>query len=85
MSRWVTSLVCAVIGLVLLGLGFIIPAHLRAVDATVIQKAGDQTMGLVPRGLALAAENQLGAAQLISQTARQGRLAGQEKLQFAVD
>src|SRR4051794_31305616 len=85
MSRWVTSLVCAVIGLVLLGLGLIIPAHLRAVDGTVIQQAGDQTTSLVARGLTLASENQLGAAQLLSQAARQERLSGREKLEFAVD
>jgi len=85
MSRWVTSLVCAIIGLALLGLGLIIPAHLRAVDATVIQRAGDRTTGLVARGLQLAAENQLGAAQLITQAARQEQLPGREKLEFAVD
>jgi hypothetical protein len=85
MSRWVTSLVCAIIGLALLGLGLIIPAHLRAVDATVIQRAGDRTTGLVAHGLQLVAENQLGAAQLITQAARQERLPGREKLEFAVD
>src|SRR5262245_44028675 len=85
MSRWVTSLVCAIIGLVLLGLGLLIPAHLRAVDGTVVQQAGDRTMSLVTRGLLLAGQNQLGAAQLITQTARQERLSGREKLEFAVD
>src|SRR5947207_2607851 len=85
MSRWVTSLVCAIIGLALLGLGLIIPAHLRAVDATVIERAGDRTTGLSAPGLQLAAENQLGAAQLITQAPRQEDLPGREKLEFAVD
>lgn len=85
MSRWVTSLVCAIVGLVLLALALLIPAHLRAVDPTVLQNAGRRTPTLVSRGLELAAHNQLGAAQLVSQAARQQSLAGREKLESAVD
>jgi len=85
MSRWVTSLVCAILGLALLGLGLTIPAHLRAVDSVVIQQAGYKSTGLVEQGLELTSQNQLGAAQLLSQTAREERLSGREKLQFAVD
>ncbi len=85
MSRWVTSLVCGIFGLMMLVFGLVIPAHLRAVDQTVLQKAGRGTLALVPRGLELVSQDQLGAAQLLSQAARQERLPGREKLEFAVD
>ena len=85
MSRWVTSLVCTLLGLVMLAFGLMIPAHLRALDDGVVQKAGGKTTTLVSRGMELAADNQLGAAQLMSQVARQERLPGREKLEFAVD
>ena len=85
MSRWVTSLVCTTLGLVMLAFGLVIPAHLRAVDEGVIEKAGVKTQSLVSRGLTLAANNQLGAAQLLSQVALQEHLRGREKLEFAVN
>jgi len=40
MNRWVSFCVCAILGLLMLACGLLIPAHLRAVDAAVIQKAG---------------------------------------------
>jgi hypothetical protein len=85
MSRWVTCLVCAILGLLVLAFGLIIPAHLRAVDASVIQKAGGKTPALVDRGRELVSENQLGAAQMLAQAARLENLPGHEKLEFAVD
>ncbi|HZR16324.1 MAG TPA: hypothetical protein VFE51_03275 [Verrucomicrobiae bacterium] len=85
MSRGVTFLVCAIVGLVLLACGLIIPAHLRAVDSSVLKKAGEHSISLVARGLELTSQNQLGAAQLLSLAARQERLPTREKLEFAVD
>ncbi|HTL16640.1 MAG TPA: hypothetical protein VL793_05350, partial [Patescibacteria group bacterium] len=85
MSRWVTFLLCAIAGLALLAVGLVIPAHLRAVDPALLKIAGQGTPSLVSRGLELAGQNQLGAAQLLSQAARQERLPGREKLEFAVD
>src|SRR3974390_2778371 len=85
MSRWVTCFGCAIAGLVLLALGLVIPAHLRAVDVDVLKQAGQGTTSLISRGLALASQNQLGSAQLLSRAARQERLTGSEKLEFAVD
>lgn len=85
MSRWVISLVCAIFGLVILVLGLIIPAHLRALDPSVLQSAGKNTPSLAMHGLGLVSENQLGAAQLLAQAARHEQLPGREKLEFAVD
>ena len=85
MSRWVTCLVCAIFGLALLGFGLIIPAHLRAVDESVLQKAGKASPSLVTRGLELVSQDQLGAAQLLTQASRMVRAPGREKLEFGTD
>ena len=69
MNRWIAFALCAILGLVMLLCGLQVPAHLRAVDARVIQKAGRITPGLVTHGLALVRDKKLGAAQLISQAA----------------
>lgn len=84
MKRWVWFLFCAILGLVMLALGLAIPAHLRAVDARVIEKAGKRTPALVQEGLRLAGEKKLGAAQLILKAAEQETVPGREQLRLAV-
>jgi hypothetical protein len=85
MRRWLTFLACTILGVVLLVFGLNIPAHLRALDVDVLKRAGQGTPTLVNHGLELAGQNQLGAAQLFSLAAKQARLPGREKLEFAVD
>src|SRR4051794_25121187 len=84
MKRWVWFLVCAILGLVMLALGLAIPAHLRAVDARVIEKAGAKSTGLVDEGVKLAAENKLGAAQLLLKAADEESIPRREQLRQAV-
>ncbi len=84
MSRWVGLFFCGILGLVMLICGLLVPAHLRAVNISVLQLAGRDTPALVEQGLALVNQNQLGAAQLLAQTAREGRLPGRDKLDGAV-
>src|SRR5260221_4434335 len=85
MSRWLWFSLCISIGLVMLVCGLLVPAHLRAVDESVIQNAGRHTSTLVEEGLSLAGEDRLGAALLLSQTAQKQQLPGREKLEFAVN
>ena len=40
MSRWISVTLCALLGLGLVICGLVVPAHLRAVDAAVINQAG---------------------------------------------
>ncbi len=68
MNRWVWFWVCAIVGLLMLVCGWLVPAHLRAVDASVIERAGRKTPTLIEKGLALVRENKLGAAQLLLET-----------------
>jgi hypothetical protein len=64
--------------------GLMIPAHLRAVDDTVLERAARNTPTLIGQGLALAYEKKLGAAQMLSEAAQLKRISGREKLAGAV-
>src|SRR5437016_5895562 len=84
MNRWIAFALCAILGLVMLLCGLQVPAHLRAVDARVIQKAGRNTPSLVTHGLALVRDKKLGAAQLISQAAEAEAVPDHQQLALAV-
>ena len=84
MKRWVCVWACAILGLLLLVCGWLMPVHLRAVDTAVLRQAGQRTPTLVERGLELVKENRLGAAELLLQTAREEGLADRGELGLAV-
>jgi hypothetical protein len=69
MNRWVWFSLCAILGLLMLVCGLLVPMHLRAVDAGVIERAGRNTPSLIDEGMTLARKQQLGAARLLSQAA----------------
>jgi len=85
MNRAFWILLCAIFGLMMLALGLLVPAHLRAVDRSVIEAAGRNTPTLTDRGLALVQRKNLGAAQLLSQVAEARRMPERERLSAAVD
>lgn len=85
MSRWVIFLVCAIFGLVLLVSALLVPAHLRAVDAVVLEKTGRNTPTVVEGGLSLVQNNQLGAAQLFYTAAQRAWIVDAHKLGEAVE
>ena len=84
MSRWLWFLGCALLGVVMLVCGLLVPAHLRAVDASVLEFAGRNSPSLTVQGLALLDQKQFGAAQLLSQVAQSVQLPGCERLGQAV-
>src|SRR6516162_3385643 len=84
MKRWVWFLVCAILGLIMLGIGLMIPAHLRAVDARIVEKAGRKTTALVQQGLKLAGEKKLVAGEFLLRAADEEGISGREQLQEAV-
>ena len=84
MSRWVWFFVCAILGLVMLICGLLVPAHLRAVDVSLLQKAGRRTPALLESGSELLQNNQLGAAEIVADAARQERLLEWDRFQEAV-
>ena len=83
-SRWLRFWLCIVLGLMLLGCGLLVPAHLRAVDSGVIRSAGRTGSGLLERGKALASAGRLGAAQMYSPAARIAGMAGWDRFGASV-
>jgi hypothetical protein len=76
MNRLVWLWLCALLGLGALAYGWLVPAHLRAVDAAVLERAGQHTPTLVEQGLALVRQQQLGPAQLLLNAAQAERVPG---------
>ena len=79
-NRWPWVCLFVVLGLVMLVGGLLVPMHLRAVDASVIAKAGRNGPALLEQGQALAALGRLGAAQLLAQGAQRAGVAGWDRL-----
>ena len=84
MRRLTGFLICAIPGLLMLVCGLLVPAHLRAVDASVLQKAGRNTAALIEQGLTLVRQNKLGAAQLLLQAAQAEGLPDRQRLGLAI-
>ncbi len=85
MNRWVLFSVCAILGLVMLVGGLLVPMHLRAVDAGVIARAGRNSPSLIDQGLALAQHGQLSTAQMLLQAAEAEGVPGRERLAATLD
>jgi hypothetical protein len=65
MKRWLWFSIGALVGMGLLVCGWLMPAHLRAVEPSVLEKAGANTPSLPEQGLALVKSGQPGAAQML--------------------
>jgi len=85
MNRWAKFSVCIALGLVTFWCGLQLPAHLRAVDGIVLQRAGQNTPTLVASGLLLVNQEQLGPARLFSAAAGNAWLADRNQLADAVE
>src|SRR5262249_41530281 len=84
MRRWSAFAICVVLGLLMLGLGLLVPMHLRAVDACILKRAGRKTPTLVEQGLTLVSQEKAGPAMLLARAAKSQSLAGEESLARAV-
>src|SRR2546423_13001251 len=85
MNRWLWFSLCFIAGLAFLICGLLVPAHLRATDASVLAQAGRNTPGLVEVGLHLISEKQLGAADLVLDAADRENISNRDKLASAID
>jgi len=77
--RWPGFLVCIILGLMMLVGGLLIPAYLRAVDASVIQRAGRNSPPLLEQGRTLSNAKKLGAATLLMRAARIAGIPGWDR------
>ena len=84
MNRWVWFCICGALGAALLACGWLVPAHLRAVDSAVLEKIGSGSQGLTGRTSVLLSENRLGAAQMLSAAAILEDVPGAKSLASAV-
>ena len=84
MKRWFWISIFACLGLVLLICGLLVPAHLRAVDASVIQRAGKKSRSLIDEGLALVAQQKVGPARLLAEVTQDAKVPGRNTLGLAV-
>jgi hypothetical protein len=84
MSRLTGFLLWIIPALLLLVCGVVVPAHLRAVDGSVLREAGRHTAPLIEQGLTLVRQNKLGAAQLLLLAAQTEGLADRQRLGLAI-
>jgi hypothetical protein len=84
MKRFLWFFACAALASVMLFLGWLTPVHLRAVDASVLERAGARSQSLVERGNDLLRADKFGAAQLLSEAATKEDAPGHEQLAKAI-
>ncbi|MCX6922341.1 MAG: hypothetical protein NT154_03865 [Verrucomicrobia bacterium] len=82
--RLIWFLICAISGVLLVVDGLLVPAHLRAVEASVLQEAGRNSASLIDQGVKSARQNNIGSAQMLLQAAQQGGLPDQQRLSGAI-
>src|ERR1051325_4626299 len=79
---WLT--LCLIGGALLLGCALLVPAHFRAVDAAVIERAGKGQAGLIEEGLTLLSVEKLGPARMLLRVAQSEGVPHTEGLQNRV-
>lgn len=84
MQRGFRIFLFAALGLTLTGLGWLIPAHLRAVDSAQIQQAGRKTRLVTEEGIQLLNLGKVGPAQMFLQVGLAENIAGTRALAASV-
>jgi hypothetical protein len=69
-NRWLWVGLCVAFAGLMLLCGWLVPLHLRAVDASVLQRAGEGSLSLVDLGMALERANNTDSARMILQAAQ---------------
>jgi hypothetical protein len=80
MNRVVWFIVCTLVGLELIAWGLLVPAHIRAVDAKVLDKVGAKSPSLVAEGLSLVNLEKTGPAHMLLTAAQQTGVPEADKL-----
>jgi len=77
--------VCAAAGIALAAAAWLLPAHLRAVDARALRAASGRGWAVREAGLELVRQNHAGAAELLRQAAREAQTPGSIELDRLLD
>src|SRR5215469_9254809 len=78
-NRWTWFVICVVFSLLLMACGWLMPVHLRGVEAPLLKQAGRNTPTLTSRGTDLLRAGQLGAAEMLLRAAEHPNAAKREK------
>jgi hypothetical protein len=73
-SRWFWFALCIAFSGLMLVCGWLVPMHLRAVDASILQRAGEAGPSLVDCGMTLEHANNADAARMILQAAENEKI-----------
>jgi hypothetical protein len=84
MNRVVWFIICTAVGLELICWGLLVPAHLRAVDAQVLELTGANSPSLPEEGVALVNLEKTGPARMLLSAADQVDAPNREKLASAL-
>jgi hypothetical protein len=85
MNRWVRFILCALLGLLLLLCGWLIPAHLRAIEEPVLAQAARNSATLTGRGVSLAHIGQYSSAETMLRAAERAKFSDTNELVSALD
>jgi hypothetical protein len=85
MNRWVWFTLCGVLGLLVLLCGWLIPAHLRAIEEPVLAQAGRNSTTLTGRGVSLAHIGQYGSGELLLHAAERANFSDTNDLITALE
>lgn len=77
MSRWIWFTFCALLGLVMLLCGWLMPVHVRAIEPAVLKQAGRNTPSLATRASELVRAGDLGPAELLARAAQNTKLSAE--------
>lgn len=80
-TRWLAIILLIAFGLALALGGLLVPAHLKAIDSTVVAETGRGTTSLVDEGIALRVAGHIGQSRLFLLASRQCGVNGTEGLE----
>src|SRR5690242_14351808 len=85
MNRWIWFTLCGVLGLLLLLCGWLLPAHLRAIEQPNLAQASRNSATLTGRGESLTHIGQYGAGEMMLRAAQPANFSGTHELVTALD
>jgi hypothetical protein len=84
MNRVVWFIICTLVGLELVVWGLLVPSHLWAVDASVLDLMGGASVSLTAEGTSLVNQGKAGTARMLLAVAEQTEAPGRDKLAASV-
>ena len=84
LRRWLSFLLCISLSVLSVLMGWLVPAHLRATDVRLLQRAGKNSRSLLEVGNELLNEKRLGAAEILYSAAESLSFPGRQALESSI-